>query len=108
MSRSRQLKPPDRVTRLLILAMVGIIAYRWITGRWPWQKRISPRAQAVFNARKLLGVGANANKLDIIAAHKRLVAMVHPDRGGTNSQVHAANDARDLLFEELPGDSDPS
>ena len=96
------------MARLLLLAALGIIAYRWITGRWPWQKRISTRAQAVFNARKLLGVDANAKKTDIIAAHKRLVAMVHPDRGGSNSQVHEANDARDLLFEELPGDSDPS
>ncbi|OYX64632.1 MAG: molecular chaperone DnaJ [Sphingomonadales bacterium 32-64-17] len=96
------------MTRLLILAAIGIIAYRWITGRWPWQKRISTRTQAVFNARKLLGVGENAKKTDIIAAHKRLVAMVHPDRGGSNNQVHEANDARDLLFEELPGDSDPS
>ncbi|RIV93384.1 J domain-containing protein [Aurantiacibacter xanthus] len=96
------------MSRLLLLAAIGIIAYRWITGRWPWQKRISTRAQAVFNARKLLGVGANASKSDIIVAHKRLVAMVHPDRGGTSGQVHEANDARDLLFEELPGDSDPS
>ncbi|MEN7537497.1 molecular chaperone DnaJ [Aurantiacibacter flavus] len=96
------------MTRLLIIAAIGIIAYRWITGRWPWQKRISARAQAVFNARKTLGVNANASKSDIIAAHKRLVAMVHPDRGGSSSQVHEANDARDLLFEELPGDRDPS
>ena len=92
--------------RLLIIALIGLVAYRWITGRWPWQKRISTRAQALFNARKLLGVDANANKSDIIAAHRRLVAMVHPDRGGSNSQVHEANDARDLLFEDLPGDSD--
>jgi len=29
--------------------------------------------------------------------------MVHPDKGGTNEQVHEANAARDLLFDELPG-----
>ena len=28
--------------------------------------------------------------------------MVHPDRGGTNEQVHEANAARDLLLDELP------
>jgi hypothetical protein len=28
--------------------------------------------------------------------------MVHPDKGGTNSQVHEANAARDLLLDELP------
>jgi len=30
--------------------------------------------------------------------------MVHPDRGGTNEQVHEANAARDLLLDELPQD----
>jgi hypothetical protein len=29
--------------------------------------------------------------------------MVHPDRGGSNSQVHEANAARDILLGELPG-----
>ena len=28
------------------------------------------------------------------AAHKRLVAMVHPDKGGSNAQVHEADAAR--------------
>jgi len=31
-----------------------------------------------------------------------LIAMVHPDRGGTNGQVHEANAARDLLLDDLP------
>jgi len=31
--------------------------------------------------------------------------MVHPDRGGSNGQVHEANAARDLLLDELPYDS---
>ena len=88
--------------RLLILAALGVLAYRWIVGRWPWERKVSTREQAIFKARKLLGVGANANRSDINAAHKRLIAMVHPDRGGTNSQVHEANAARDLLLDELP------
>jgi hypothetical protein len=29
--------------------------------------------------------------------------MVHPDKGGSNAAVHEANDARDLLLDELPG-----
>ena len=60
------------------------------------------RDQALFNARKLLRVEDGASREQILAAHKRLVAMVHPDKGGTNKQVHDANDARDLLLEELP------
>tara|TARA_E500000305_G_C3849346_1_gene155409 strand:+ start:121 stop:432 length:312 start_codon:yes stop_codon:yes gene_type:complete len=89
--------------RLVFFGLVVVLLYRMITGRWPWQKRISTREQALFRARRLLGVEAKANRDDIITAHKRLIAMVHPDRGGSNEQVHEANAARDLLLEELPG-----
>ena len=90
--------------RLLLLAVIAVCAWRLVTGRWPWQAKISTRQQAVFRARKLLGVRADAHRPEIIEAHKRLLAMVHPDRGGTNEQVHEANAARDLLLDELPED----
>ena len=88
--------------RWLVIAGVLLLMYRWIVGRWPWQPRVSTRSQAIFRARRLLGVEANARRDDIVAAHKRLVAMVHPDKGGSNDQVHEANAARDLLLDELP------
>ena len=88
--------------RFVVLVGLGLLAYRWIVGRWPWQPKISTRNQALFRARRLLGIEANANRADIMAAHKRLIAMVHPDRGGSNDQVHEANAARDLLLDELP------
>ena len=56
----------------------------------------------MFRARKLLGVSAAASREEILTAHRRLVTMVHPDRGGTDGQVHEANAARDLLLDELP------
>jgi hypothetical protein len=93
--------------RLLILAALGCIMFKMIAGRWPWEKKLSTRQQAVFRARRLLGVEARAGREDIIAAHKKLIALVHPDRGGTNDQVHEANAARDLLLDELPGYSNP-
>ena len=88
---------------LIILALVCVI-FRWALGQWPWEMlRAKPtRAQAIFQARKLLRVEEGASREQILAAHKRLVAMVHPDKGGTNAAVHEANDARDLLLEELP------
>jgi curved DNA-binding protein CbpA len=55
-----------------------------------------------LRARNLLGVRPDANHAEIIEAHRRLLAMVHPDRGGTNEQVHEANAARDLLLDALP------
>ena len=88
--------------RILFFAALGVLAWRLVTGRWPWERKIATRAQAVFRARKLLGVSAAASREEILTAHKRLVTMVHPDRGGSNGQVHEANAARDLLIDELP------
>ena len=88
--------------RILIFAAIGVLAWRLVTGRWPWERKVTTRAQAVFRARKLLGVTAAASRDEVFAAHKRLVAMVHPDRGGSSGQVHEANAARDLLLDELP------
>lgn len=91
--------------RFLILAALASIVCKWALGKWPWdyvRGTFSVRDQALARARRLLGVSPRANRSDIIAAHKRLVAMVHPDRGGTNEQVHEANAARDLLLDELP------
>ena len=88
--------------KLIVFAVVAVLGWKLVTGRWPWEAKVSTRQQAMFRARKLLGVRANGNRQEIIEAHRRWVAMVHPDRGGTNEQVHEANAARDLLLDELP------
>ena len=88
--------------RLLFFAAIAIVGWRMVSGRWPWEAKDSTRDQALFRARKLLGVRPGGNRQEIIEAHRRLLAMVHPDRGGTNEQVHEANAARDLLLDELP------
>ena len=90
--------------RLALLAIIISFGCKLIFGRWPWEylRGQSTRSQAIFKARKLLAVSENADHKDILEAHKRLIAMIHPDRGGTNEQVHEANAARDLLLDELP------
>ncbi|USA39068.1 J domain-containing protein [Pelagerythrobacter marinus] len=90
--------------RLIVIAAVVSIGCRMIFGKWPWDylRMRAARGQAVARARRLLGVCENADHGEIIAAHKRLVAVVHPDRGGTAAQVHEANAARDLLLDHLP------
>ena len=95
--------------RLLVIAALACIACRMVLGKWPWDYLRSPdtKSQAVFKARKLLGVESRASRSEIVEAHRRLVAMVHPDRGGTNAQVHEANDARDLLLDTLPEAGEP-
>ncbi len=88
--------------RYLVIIALGVVAFRWIMGRWPWEPKVSTRNQALFRARRLLGIEARASREEILAAHRRLIALVHPDRGGTSDQVHEANAARDLLLDELP------
>ncbi len=85
--------------KLMILLLVGIAVTRMLSGRWPWQLwQLSERAQDEAQARALLGVGRDASRDQIVDAHRRLLGRVHPDRGGSSDQVHAAAQARDLLL----------
>ena len=90
--------------RFLLIIVVVCVMWRWAFGQWPWEalSTRSTRQQGLHNARKLLGVDVGANGEEIRAAHKKLIAKVHPDRGGTTAKVHEANAARDLLLAELP------
>ena len=88
--------------KLLFILALAILAFWLLLGRWPWEPgKAAARSKAKSQARALLGVREGASREDILEAHKRLVAIVHPDRGGTNEQVHEANSARDLLLGEL-------
>lgn len=90
--------------RILLLVALASVICRWALGKWPWEYLRGPstREQAVLRARKLLGVEAGAGREDVIAAHRRLVALVHPDRGGTTAAMQEANAARDLLLANMP------
>ncbi|MFM7349214.1 MAG: J domain-containing protein [Erythrobacter sp.] len=92
---------------VIVLALLSVFC-RWALGKWPWDylAPAPPRAQAVSRARNLLGVEAGAGREEIIAAHRRLTALVHPDKGGSNAAMQEANAARDLLLDELPGPHD--
>jgi len=90
------------ILRLAELALLGSLVIRFMTGQWPWvlwQARDVRKAEK--RARALLGVAPDAARETIIDAHRRLIAQVHPDRGGSSEAVYEANDARDLLLERL-------
>lgn len=93
--------------KLLWLAALVCALVRLLTGRWPWEKKWgelagrASRSGMQGKACNLLGVAPDASREQIIEAHRRLIAMVHPDRGGTNEAVHEANAARDLLLARL-------
>ena len=93
--------------RLLLYAALACVLCKLAAGRWPWQLAGwelgggAGRSGEASRARALLGLRRNARRTEIIEAHKRLVAQVHPDRGGTDAQVIEANAARDLLLARL-------
>ncbi|MDG2535645.1 DnaJ domain-containing protein [Sphingomonas sp. HITSZ_GF] len=49
-------------------------------------------------ARAILGVDAQADAETVRAAHRRLVAAVHPDKGGSAELTRRINAARDTLL----------
>jgi DnaJ-domain-containing protein 1 len=51
-----------------------------------------------IEARAVLGVDAAADAAAIRAAHRRLVAAVHPDKGGSADLTRRINAARDVLL----------
>lgn len=88
--------------KLLWIAVLASLACRLLSGRWPWElMKASDRSAGVSRAQVLLGVRADATREEIIEAHRRLIAMVHPDKGGSTDAVHEANAARDLLLGRL-------
>jgi hypothetical protein len=78
------------------LLMAG--ALLWAAWR---RRRIVPQAMPVEDARRLLGVGPQASLADIRDAHRRLIARVHPDAGGSAELANRVNIARDTLVAEM-------
>jgi DnaJ-domain-containing protein 1 len=65
------------------------------------RRRPSLAAMPVEDARRLLGVGEGASLQEIRDAHRRLIARVHPDAGGSAELAHRVNVARDTLVAEM-------
>lgn len=80
------------MAKLLLLA--ALIAAGWFLLRRPSP---APRLDEQ-EARAILGVSASADSDTIRAAHRRLVAAVHPDRGGSVELARRINAARDVLL----------
>jgi DnaJ-domain-containing protein 1 len=81
--------------KYLLLALVAFAIWRFLLRR-PKRSTLVDRNEA--QARAVLGVGPDADAETIRAAHRRLVAGVHPDRGGSAELARRVNAARDLLL----------
>ncbi|WP_240320675.1 J domain-containing protein [Sphingomonas crusticola] len=80
------------------LAMIALGGAGW----WVWFRRggggAGDRAMRDDEARRLLDVPADATADEIRAAHRRLVARLHPDVGGSADLTSQINAARDTLL----------
>ena len=90
--------------KLLVLLGAAALVCRWLLGAWPWEYMSAEPSlnRDLARARRLLGVRANADAAQIRAAHRKLAATMHPDRGGSTARIAALNAARDLLLANSP------
>lgn len=84
--------------RLILGAVLMAAALLWAAWR---RQRPSTRPMPAEDARRLLGVTEGATLQEIREAHRRLIAKVHPDAGGSAELAHRVNAARDALVAEM-------
>jgi DnaJ homolog subfamily C member 19 len=83
--------------KLLVWIAVGFALW------WLWRNGFAKGpGMSPTEAAKLLGVTVDATPETIIDAHKRLIAKVHPDAGGTSELAARINLARATLLKHLP------
>lgn len=82
------------IVKLIIAALLAWAVWRFLIR--PKRTPLLVRDEA--EARAVLGVAPDADADAIRAAHRRLVATVHPDVGGSAELARRVNAARDLLL----------
>ena len=83
------------MAKLLLIAGLLLVAWLW------WRSKTARPTMPLSEARSLLDVAPGADAETIRAAHRRIIARVHPDAGGTPELARRTNLARDLLLAEL-------
>jgi hypothetical protein len=84
-----------------LLPGAALMAAAMLWGAWRRQRRPRTPPVPVEEARRLLGVRQGATLAEIREAHRRLIARVHPDAGGSDELAHRVNAARDALVAEM-------
>jgi DnaJ family protein C protein 19 len=82
--------------KFLLFAAAAALIYWLVKGMIP-----RSAAMGVDEAARLLGVSADADGPTIIDAHRKLIAKVHPDAGGTAALAANVNRARDVMLARL-------
>ena len=81
-----------------IAVILGHVAIVW---QW-WRRRaVAANAMRPGEARRILQISDTAGAEEVREAHRRLIARVHPDAGGSADLATRVNAARDTLLAEL-------
>lgn len=83
------------VKALIVLVVVGMVLSYMRRGA------VSGSSMRPAEARELLNIHVGASVEEIRAAHRRMMARVHPDAGGSAGLATRVNAARDILLAEL-------
>jgi DnaJ family protein C protein 19 len=84
------------IIRLLLLLIVVGMIYSFFR-----RSVVSGSSMRPPEARELLNIHVGATADEIRAAHRRMMARVHPDAGGSAGLATRVNAARDTLLAEL-------
>ncbi|MFM2099338.1 MAG: hypothetical protein RLZZ366_877 [Pseudomonadota bacterium] len=82
---------------LVFLALLGAL---YFLGK---QALGQSKPMSAGEAAKLLGITTDADAEAVVVAHKRLIAKVHPDTGGSAALAAQVNQARDILLRRITG-----
>jgi DnaJ homolog subfamily C member 19 len=84
------------IIKLLVFGLLCYVLYRVVIS-----SGAIPAANGKRNAYRVLGLSEGASVDEINEAHRRLIAKVHPDSGGSSELAAKVNEARDVLLKTL-------
>jgi len=87
---------------LLLLAIIAGIV--WLIRRISQRRETTARSgggrMSRAEACAILGIPEDADRAQIIEAHRRLMQRLHPDRGGSDALASRVNTAKKVLLDE--------